>query len=73
MRNKRFIIALTGFAFNTANSYLNARWISQLGSYPAGWALDPRFLAGLAIFAVGMAINLHADTALLTLRNCTRG
>lgn len=58
----------TGFAFNAVNAYVNARFISELGEYGAGWLGDPRFLGGLAIFAVGLALNLHADNILLGLR-----
>ncbi|MEL6182594.1 MAG: 3-oxo-5-alpha-steroid 4-dehydrogenase, partial [Myxococcota bacterium] len=29
---------------------------------------DPRFIVGVLVFAVGMAINLHSDTLLLNLR-----
>lgn len=61
-------IPLTGAAFNTLNAYVNARWISHLGEYASDWLLDPRFLAGAAIFLVGLVINLHADTVLIHLR-----
>lgn len=62
------VVALTGALFNAANAYVNARWISHLGDYPAGWPTDPRFLAGVAVFAAGLVMNLHADTVLLRLR-----
>jgi protein-S-isoprenylcysteine O-methyltransferase Ste14 len=67
---KRMPIALPllGLSFNAGNAYVNARWISHLGSYPDGWLGDPRFLLGLAIFAIGLAVNLHADTVLIRLR-----
>jgi steroid 5-alpha-reductase/3-oxo-5-alpha-steroid 4-dehydrogenase 1 len=62
------VICLTGAAFNVLNSWLNARWISALGSYEAAWLADPRFLVGVTLFAVGMAMNLHGDGVLLNLR-----
>lgn len=61
------VVAL-GFAFNLANAYLNARFLSHFARYPAGWLADPRFVAGAALFLVGFAINQHADEVLRTLR-----
>lgn len=56
------------FAYQLANGYVNARWISELGSYPPGWLLDPRFVVGSAVFLAGLGLNLAADTALIRLR-----
>lgn len=61
-------IPLMGITFNGLNAYVNARWVSELGSYSPDWLLDPRFLVGIAVFFVGLAINLHADTVLIHLR-----
>lgn len=61
-------IPVMGLTFTALNAYLNARWISELGTYPASWLLDPRFLIGAVIFLLGLAINLHADTVLIHLR-----
>ena len=67
---KRMPVAVTdsGFAFHVVNAYVNARFISHLGPYGPGWLADPRFLAGLAIFATGFALNIHSDNILLRLR-----
>lgn len=62
------VLALTGTFFNAVNAYINARWISELGSYPVAWLGDPRFIGGVVVFGVGLAMNLHADTVLLHLR-----
>lgn len=62
------VLACTGALFNAANSYVNARWISELGHYPTAWLGDARFVAGAAVFASGLVMNLHADTVLLRLR-----
>jgi 3-oxo-5-alpha-steroid 4-dehydrogenase 1 len=56
------------FAYQTANAYVNARWISELGSYPSSWLGDLRFVAGSALFLGGFALNFAADTALIRLR-----
>jgi protein-S-isoprenylcysteine O-methyltransferase Ste14 len=61
-------VPFMGMTFNALNAYINARWISELGSYPASWLADPRFLVGLVVFLTGLAINLHADTVLIHLR-----
>lgn len=69
-RGKRmpWVIAGMGFFFNCVNAYLNARWISDAGRYDTSWLSDPRFVAGVALFAAGYAINQHADAVLLALR-----
>lgn len=60
-------VALMAIAFNLVNAYINARWISEFGDYPVSWLLDARLILGGSLFAVGMAINLTADTHLLSL------
>jgi 3-oxo-5-alpha-steroid 4-dehydrogenase 1 len=61
-------IVLTAIVFNTLNAYINARWVSELGAYPASWLVDPRFLVGVLVFVTGFAINQHADWVLMNLR-----
>ncbi len=67
-RRMPLAIAAMGASFNCANAYMNARWISDLGTYPAAWLADPRFVLGAALFGLGAAINVRADGALLRLR-----
>ncbi len=62
------LVAALGFSFNVLNAWVNARWISTQGDYPASWLSDPRLLAGAAIFAAGLAINVRADRRLVALR-----
>jgi len=59
---------LTAVAFNSLNAYVNARWVSEHGSYATSWLLDPRFLVGALVFLAGFAINQHADWVLMNLR-----
>jgi len=61
------VIAL-GASFNVVNAYINARFISSLGHYPASWLLGPRFEFGLLLFLVGYAANRHSDGLLAKLR-----
>ncbi len=67
---KRMPVAVvgSGFAFNVVNAYVNARFISHLGEYGVAWLGDPRFLAGVALFVTGFALNIHSDNTLLRLR-----
>lgn len=62
------LVAMSGFTFNVFNAWLNARWISELGSYGADWLGDPRFALGALLFVAGWLINQHADHVLINLR-----
>jgi protein-S-isoprenylcysteine O-methyltransferase Ste14 len=64
-------IALMAIAFNLLNAYVNARWVSSFGDYPASWLADPRFLAGTVLFLGGLAVNRDADRRLRGLRGPT--
>lgn len=66
-------IALMAIAFNVLNGYVNARWVSALGDYPARWLVDPRFIAGTVLFFAGMAVNRDADRRLRALRTPNAG
>ena len=61
-------IAAMAFCFNVFNAWINARWISEAGAYPSGWLVDPRFLAGAAVFLAGFFANVRADRRLMALR-----
>jgi protein-S-isoprenylcysteine O-methyltransferase Ste14 len=66
-------VVVLGFAFQTLNSYLNARWISHLGTYDASWMLDARFSLGVALFGFGFVLNLWSDGVLCRLREPNDG
>jgi protein-S-isoprenylcysteine O-methyltransferase Ste14 len=68
--SKRMPAAVAGMAiaFNLLNGWINARWISDLGTYPSAWLRDPRFLLGAAAFLFGFFVNVSSDRALLRLR-----
>jgi 3-oxo-5-alpha-steroid 4-dehydrogenase 1 len=61
-------VALLGVAFNLANAWANARFVSHFAQYPDGWLASPRFVGGAALFLAGFAVNQHADQVLRTLR-----
>jgi 3-oxo-5-alpha-steroid 4-dehydrogenase 1 len=62
-------IVASAIAFNAVNATLNGRWLFAVGPErgPA-WLGDPRFLAGLLLFAAGFTIHVRADAALRRLR-----
>lgn len=62
------IVVAMAIAFNLLNAYVNARWISHLGSYPDQWLVSAPFLAGAVLFAAGWLINQQSDRILLHLR-----
>src|SRR5262249_36820855 len=62
-------IALSGAGFNVVNAWLNGRWLFSFGpERGAGDLLDPRFIAGVALFFAGWGINVRADAVLRGLR-----
>ncbi|NOZ85314.1 MAG: DUF1295 domain-containing protein [Deltaproteobacteria bacterium] len=68
-QNMTVLAVIMGFLFTSANSYLNARWLYALSpGYGNGWLFDPRFLSGMAVFLLGLVINQHSDTILISLR-----
>ena len=67
-RRTPLLVVGSGFFFNVINAYINARFISEFGGYAVGWLADPRFLIGVGVFLVGIALNLHADNILIRLR-----
>jgi 3-oxo-5-alpha-steroid 4-dehydrogenase 1 len=68
-RRTPLLIVLFALVFNCLNAYLNGRWLFAFGPrLGAAWLVDPRFLAGAAIFLVGLAVNVHADEVLRRLR-----
>jgi 3-oxo-5-alpha-steroid 4-dehydrogenase 1 len=68
-RRMPLMIVLMAVAFNLLNGYLNAHWISELGSYAPGYLQDSRFIVGTLCFAIGFAINVASDRTLLRLRS----
>ena len=62
-------IALAGLTFNFVNGYLQGRGLFHFGEVrDLTWLVDPRFIAGAALFFTGYAINHHADATLRSLR-----
>ncbi len=67
-------IVLSGMLFNVVNGYLNGRWLFTLAADQyRHWCSDPRFIAGLLLFFLGMVINHWADGRLRRLRQQCSG
>ncbi|MCH2110154.1 MAG: DUF1295 domain-containing protein [Polyangiaceae bacterium] len=62
------LVALSGFSFQCLNGFVNARWISERGSYDLDWLWSPQFLVGVFLFLVGFWINMQSDAILRRLR-----
>jgi 3-oxo-5-alpha-steroid 4-dehydrogenase 1 len=67
-RRMPLLVPVMAIAFNLLNGWINARWISAVGIYPAGWFGDPRFLVGTTLFLAGFAMNVDSDRRLRALR-----
>jgi protein-S-isoprenylcysteine O-methyltransferase Ste14 len=63
------LIVGMGIGFNLLNGYLNGRYLGASGElYTREWFSDPRFIVGVALFTLGLGINLRADRTLIRLR-----
>lgn len=64
------LVPLLAFSTNLGIAFLNATILSwqTIGAYAASWLMDPRFLAGVGVFAAGYHINRKADAMLAALR-----
>ncbi len=69
-KRARFSLALVAFGWivTTVHGYLNGAWFSTFGHYEPAWLHDPRFLFGLALYGVSLALNIHCDAILRNLR-----
>jgi protein-S-isoprenylcysteine O-methyltransferase Ste14 len=68
-RRMPLVVVGMGICFNLVNAGLNGWYLFGLsGGYPSAWLVDPRFLAGLALFVAGLLINRQADSILRKLR-----
>lgn len=70
VQGKRMPVMIMLFAmiFYIANGYMIGYYFGALEQYSAEWLADPRFILGLIMFVIGMAINIHSDNILINLR-----
>lgn len=67
------LVMLLAIGFNLLNAWVNARWISEYGSYPVSWLGDGRFWFGVVLFAAGLTLNARSDRTLRLLRRSGGG
>jgi len=67
-RRMPLLVAAMAFLFNLLNNWVNARWISAFGDYPADWLSSTPFLVGCALFLGGFTLHVTSDRALRNLR-----
>lgn len=69
-RGKRMplVIVLSAITFNFANGFFLGYYFAHFAGYPPEWWVDLRFLAGMAFFWIGMAVNWQSDNILIHLR-----
>lgn len=61
----------TAVLFNTLNAYMQGGWlfyVSPVDYYSADWLTSIPFLAGTALFLLGMGVNIHSDRIIRNLR-----
>jgi protein-S-isoprenylcysteine O-methyltransferase Ste14 len=64
------VISLFAVIFNLVNGSLNGFYLSNFrAQYTADWLVDPRFITGAVVLALGVIINVRSDRKLLRLRN----
>lgn len=64
-------IVAMGVVFNLVNAVMQGGWlfyVSPPGHYGAAWLTSWQFVAGTAVFFLGMGINLHSDHIIRHLR-----
>ncbi len=70
-RGKRMPVAIMASAifFNVVNGFLNGQYLGEYGPvYAESWLTGWPFVAGMALFLLGMLVNWHSDNILLHLR-----
>ncbi|XP_029642998.1 3-oxo-5-alpha-steroid 4-dehydrogenase 1 [Octopus sinensis] len=56
------------FIFCFFNSYIQVRSLMKYSIFPPNWLYSFQFITGCILFFIGMAINIHSDHILRTLR-----
>lgn len=62
-------ILISGGIVTALHGYLNGAYFSRFGEhYSRAWLTDPRFIAGVSIYLVSIALNIHSDAIVRNLR-----
>jgi 3-oxo-5-alpha-steroid 4-dehydrogenase 1 len=63
------MVIAVGWVVTSLHGYLHAAFFSTHGAhYTVDWLTDPRFLIGLPIYAISLALNIHSDAIVRGLR-----
>lgn len=62
------VLVLMAILYNVGNGYVNGYNLFVRRVYDASWLADPRFIAGMAVFACGMVMHIGSDRTLQKLR-----
>ena len=64
------MVVSMGWLVTTLHGYLNAVFISHLGTHlTTDWLTDPRFIVGVTIYFFGFVMNIHSDAIIRNLRS----
>jgi len=64
-------IVLSAIFFNIMNGFSFGYYFTHFAKYTNDWLSDPKFIAGIILFFIGLIINWKADTILINLRKPT--
>jgi 3-oxo-5-alpha-steroid 4-dehydrogenase 1 len=68
-RSFSYFVLLAGMGVVSVHAYLHGSFIGGLGAHlDDAWLADPRLSIGLALWALGFALNVHSDAVLRGLR-----
>lgn len=69
-RTFSILVVATGMLVTAIHGYLNGYYLSRYGDHLVGdWMADPRFLVGVAIYGIGLSLNIKSDAILRNLRS----
>jgi 3-oxo-5-alpha-steroid 4-dehydrogenase 1 len=63
------MVTSVGWVVTSLHGYLNGAWFSTFGHYDPSWLADPRFLVGITVYLVSLALNIHSDAIVRNLRS----
>ena len=67
------VIVIMAIFFNLVNGFILGDFLGNFANYADSWIYSLPFIAGFLIFIIGAAINISADTKLISLRKSDPG
>jgi 3-oxo-5-alpha-steroid 4-dehydrogenase 1 len=62
------LVMVSGVLFNIVNGTSTGYFMAHFASYDISWLTDPRFIAGVILFFIGIYVNWRSDNILIHLR-----